>query len=187
MTSQNPDFIVPDIERAALTMLADGEPGHPLARAYVHALVHDPAEQRFLRDFLAGEPDLPSDDALDQAGYGPRRAVLEYDDPGPWYRVGDPDQESPNQESPIRWRRGEAGWRARLDIAALRLAVEVVAFRRAGRPAGDQVSAIGTPAMRVGYLTTSLAAAVAGYVRDVRSAYGWRRRTEDEDGERGYP
>lgn len=92
--------------------------------------MRDPAEHRFLRDFLAGEPDLPSDDALDQAGYGPRRAVLAYDDPGPWYRAGDPDQESPR-----RWRRSEGGWRAQLDIAALRLAVEVAAFRRAGRPA----------------------------------------------------
>lgn len=167
-------FTAPDIERAALTIIADGEPGHPLARAYVHALMRDPAEQRFLRDFLAGEPGLPTDAALDRWGYGPLRAVLEYGEPLRFYVVGDPDQ-----DIPYRYRRSEGGWLGLLDAAALRLAVEVAAFRRAGRPAGDQVSVIGTPAMRVGYLTTSLAAAVADYVRDVRSAYGWRRMEEE--------
>lgn len=176
-------FTAPDIERAALTILSRRLPGHPLAGAYVEALCADPGEQRSFDVFIDTQPGLPGDAQLDQAGFGPRAAVLAWDTPngdaggnGGLYLWGDTEQ-----PSPLRWARVDARFCARLDAEALRLAAAVVAFRRAGRPAGDQVAPLGTAT--AGYLVTSLAAAVAEYVDGLVLAYALREQERNEEEE----
>lgn len=69
-----------------------------------------------------------------------------------------------------------------LDSAAEALARAVVQHRLAGGQDGDRTTFLGTRDMAVGYVTTSLAAAVAEHVRNIANAWANElQRTKDEN------
>lgn len=158
-----PEIYVPDIERAACQILADDAHliTHPVLRAYVEALLINPAfADRF--DAGAGSAWTPSAEVVVYANgegfplpgrgkWGEQFATSW----GPNY-YGDTDADQLKRDR---------------DIMIGQFAYAIGAYRRDGRPDGDQTQALHGIGGPVALVTSSLAAAVADYHRALTSHY----------------
>lgn len=145
--------VYPEIERAANSILAASRPSHPLLAAWVEVVATDPNEQRRLVEFIATRPsDIEQAVALGWPVGNLAERMIDYDaHPREKYRTP-ADYQLARRE----------------DQAVYLLATAVTRFRRDGRPSGDVTSDVSGVAL----LTTSLAAAVAEYVENIKSAWG---------------
>jgi hypothetical protein len=170
-----------EIERAALTLLL--EPGgaapvasHPGLNLWIDAMLNNPDERRSLNRFIWEEEvedihgkQVRLREACREMGYICWEHEWDHDHSASgailnWAPTGKPPQTPENQ------------WLAGIDNAAYRLASAVRKYRVAGRPAGDYTSgSFGGMGSMLGYVQTSLAAAVAEYHHRVTNVYAGER------------
>lgn len=161
--------LIPEIERAAATILARTRAIHPVIAAWVGRIVADPGYAETLDDFWpAADTAMPErlvdGDAVPQQPVRGRYGrdtwcALVYD--RKLFRPAADDE-------PETARIGRVAI-SDADAAIYSLASHVVTFRGDGRPAGDQQHALGYGLT----LTTSLAAAVAEFAYAYADA--WRQ------------
>lgn len=147
-----------EIERCALTILAQADPYHPTVKAWALALVADLSETRSLREYVADPAALDPEFRAVLVRNGVTLAPYELTDytlsESPGYRLGnDAHTEARHTAYMLQ------------DAALSQLAGAVVAYRREHRPEGSYVAAT---LYTVGEIHTSLAAAIAEYVSAVR-------------------
>lgn len=159
---------IPEIERAAITILAHARADHPVLRNWVKLITRDPNFTGHLcrvpdasyawmyeadDDGAPGYPQVTSDDTL----YG---MLLDHTAHRPV-----PSDATSHQRTIAKLRRQH-------DEDVARLAAAVVGYRCDGRPTGDQQHDLQGLGGTLAVVTTSLAAAVADYAHSARaSAY----------------
>jgi len=157
------DIQVPDIERATCQILHDDARliTHPVLRAYVEALLIDPAFADSF-DAGAGRAWTPSAEVVAYAaGEGfplPERGAWGSQFADSW----GPDYYGDAHADQLKRDR---------DLMIGRLAYAVGRYRRDGRPGGDQMHALHGVGGPVALVTSSLAAAVADYHRALTEHY----------------
>lgn len=138
-----------EIERAANTILSQQSASHPLLQAWIEAVANDPNETRFLDQFPQDERTIEHARESGFATENLEDAINRYEAQA--YRV-----------------RARSRWLDRaMDEAIRAFASQIVMYRREGRPVGDVHRSLG---YGIG-VTTSLAAAVAEFVRRVQENY----------------
>lgn len=160
---------VTDIERVAITLIADNPATHPGLGEWLRAIISNPKESRRLDKYIWEENvTLSSDETL------PLRTWLQREGYVCWGREWDTQHSAaaaildhqPRGEYPAD--KGE-WFCAHNDAALLCLGDAIVDYRTAGRPNGDQthtIMGLGAPLLRI---TSSLAAAIVEFVRSVQN------------------
>ena len=156
--------MIPDIERATVTVLQQAGAVHPLLVAWLGRVCGECEYSEPLRVFTADYDRWHAAESI-ESGY-PRLSLMVADG---WDTTGEAFENCSRQrgydehyvgESPARERFGRTG-----DCRILALANALVQFRRSGRPAGDAESRIDGGAYGLPTVVTSLAAKLAEYVR----------------------
>lgn len=170
----------PEVERAAMTLLLGPQQqaptDHPGLNLWIDAMLNDPEERRSLDRFIWEETvedihgdSIPLREACREMGFVCWESEWDHDHSASsailnCRQGGDPPQTPENR------------WWAAMDEAAYRLASAVRKYRIAGRPAGDytsgRVSGLGGT---LGYIETSLAAAITEYHHQVVNVYAGER------------
>jgi hypothetical protein len=171
-----------EVERAALTLLLGPQQQapnaeHPGLNLWIDAMLNDPEERRSLDRFIWEEEaeDIHGESVLIREACREMGYVC-------WESEWDRDNSAsgaildrrPSGSAP---QTPENRWWAAMDDAAYRLASAVRDYRVAGRPAGDYTSGSvgGGLGSTLGYVETSLAAAIVEYHHQVANIYAGER------------
>lgn len=170
-----------EIERAALTLLLDAWINHPGLHAWVIAMASNPDEFRWLDEYVLDPASTieTGDGTMQLAEFCRLRELVTptklYDrDNCMWSSIQDCEPRGKREtgiEKNVAWR----------DRHAFHLAMAIREYREMGRPDGDQthtIQGMGAPLMNI---TTSLAAAVVEYHKQIVNQIHIEHRFGEED------